>query len=126
MSARSEALATPAPSRRVETAPRAAPRRRPRTSTSRRPGIVGGVVWIGALAALLAGIVALNVAVLQLNVRLDSLGRDRASLRSTNASLAAQLSTAAATPQLEALAEKRLGLVQANPEETTYLDLIRR
>ena len=41
----------------------------------------GGVVWIVVLAVLLAGIVAVNVAVLQLNVRLDELGRERVQLR---------------------------------------------
>ena len=57
-------------------------RRRPRTrARRRRDPLRSGVVWIVAAAVVLAGLVALNVAVLQLNVRLDQLSRDRASLR---------------------------------------------
>jgi hypothetical protein len=113
----------------LETAPAAPveevplPPQRPRRRSAPRPGLLGGVVSIVALAALLAGIVALNVAVLQLNLRLDELGRERANLRATNASLSAQLSRAAATPQVEALAQQRLGLEPATPEATTYVDL---
>lgn len=80
-------------------------------------------MWIGALAALLAGIVALNVAVLQLNVRLEELARERANLRAANATLSAQLSQAAAIPQLEALAVNQLALVPATHEQTTYVEL---
>jgi len=117
-----EALA-PGVERPVPRTPRAAAQRRPQPTSRRRPGIVGGVVWIGALAALLAGIVALNVAVLQLNVRLEELARERANLRAANATLSAQLSQAAAIPQLEALAVNQLGLVPATHEQTTYVEL---
>jgi hypothetical protein len=78
-------------------------------------------VSIAAFAVLLAGVVALNVAVLQLNLRLDKLARERADLHAANASLAAQLSGAAATPQVEALVQKRLGFVPA--EQMTYVEL---
>ena len=94
---------------------------RPRASA--RPGILGGVLSIVVLAALLAGVVALNVAVLQLNVRLDQLARERANVRAANAALALQLSSAASAPQIERLAQRRLGLVRAEPEETTYIEL---
>src|SRR5207248_2603127 len=80
-----------------------------------------GVTWIAVLAALLGGIVALNVAVLQLNVRLSSLSRERASLRSENASLQSQLSSEAATPRIQALARKRLGLVPAPTDATMFV-----
>jgi cell division protein FtsB len=83
-----------------------------------------GVVWIVVAAALLAGLVALNVAVLQLNVRLDQLSRDRASLREQNAALASRFSTAKAAPLIEARAKARLGLVPA--KETTYVELAKR
>ena len=76
-----------------------------------------------ALATLLAGVVALNVAVLRLNMRLDELGRERSDLRAANATLSSQLSRAAAGPQVEALARSRLGLVAAPPEQTYYVDL---
>lgn len=43
-----------------------------RSSASRRPVILGGgVVWIVLFAVLLAGVVAVNVAVLRLNLQLD-------------------------------------------------------
>lgn len=101
-----------------------APRRpRPRAAARqrRRPAIVGGVVWIAVLAVLLGGVVALNVAVLQLNLRLDRLAGQRANLEAENAALASRLSSAAAAPHIEALAQRRLGLVLA--EQTTYVHL---
>ena len=81
------------------------------------------MLWIGALAALLAGVVAMNVAVLRLNLRLDKLGGDRAGLRADNARLFSQLSSAAATGRIQSLAMKRLGYVQASPEQTNYVHL---
>jgi hypothetical protein len=75
------------------------------------------------LAVLLAGVVAMNVAVLRLNLTLDQLGGTRAELRAANADLTSRLSRAAAAPRIEALAATRLGLVQAPPEQTTYVRL---
>jgi cell division protein FtsL len=68
---------------------------------------------------MLAGVVALNVAVLQLNLDADRLARERADLRDRNASLQAELSRAAANMRLEALAKTQLGLVLAEPEQRT-------
>jgi cell division protein FtsL len=108
-------------------APRLRPRSRPhpRTVAARRPlnPLRSGVTWIIVLATLLAGIVALNVAVLQLNVRLSSLSRERASLRSDNASLQSQLSSEAATPRIQSLALRRLGLVPAPANATMFVEL---
>ena len=104
---------TPAP--RARAAPRARPRRR----------VTGGVVWIAVVAALLAGVVAMNVAVLRLNITLDRLGRERANLRADNAELFSQLSSAAAAGRIQALAIKRLGYVPATAEQTTYVQLAR-
>jgi cell division protein FtsL len=87
--------------------------------------VTGGVLWIGLVAALLAGVVATNVAVLRLNMKLDSLGRERADLRAQTAALSSQLSSAAAAPRIQRLAAKQLGLVQAPPDQTTYLTLRR-
>ena len=81
------------------------------------------MTWIVVLATLLAGVVALNVAVLQLNVRLDKLGRERAQLRADNAALASELSSAAAAPRIQTLAQRRLGLVFAPPDQTMYVEL---
>jgi cell division protein FtsL len=99
--------------------------RRSARRAARRGGSIlrGGVTWIVVLAVLLGGLVAVNVAVLQLNVRMDELGRERIQLRAENASLAAQLSSGKATPRIQTLARKRLGLVPASPEATTYVDL---
>ena len=98
--------------------PRVAPRRR--RSSSRR--MAGGLVWIVISAVLLTGVVALNVAVLQLNMKLDRAGRERADLRAENALLQAQLSSAAASSRIQALARAR-GLVPADPAATTYVDV---
>jgi hypothetical protein len=109
------ARAEPAPV--VRTRPRPAPRARPQ----RR--MTGSVVWIGALALLLAGVVAMNVTVLRLNMRLDQLGRERADLRAGNAALLSRLSSAAATDRIQQLAAKRLGYVPATPDQTSYVPL---
>ena len=102
-------------------APTRAPRRRQQQAQPR--AVIGGVVWIAVIAALLAGVVALNVAVLGLNLQLDRLGREKVELRARNAQLAARLSSAAAPPRIGALARSRLGLVSAGPEQTTYVEL---
>jgi cell division protein FtsB len=110
---------------RVEAPRRRAPaaRRTPRRRQRARRGVFGGVVWIAGLAVLLAGVVALNVAVLRLNVRLDELARERATIRAANDALSAELSSATATAQIETLARRRLGLVSAEPEQWTYVQL---
>lgn len=100
--------------------PRPRPRARKRTAQRR---VTGGVVWIVALAILLAGVVAMNVAVLRLNMTLDHLGRERAQLSADNAALYSQLSSAAATGRIQQLAMKRLGYVQATPDQTDYIHL---
>jgi cell division protein FtsL len=107
---------------RVEEAPAA--RTAPRV-VARQRQVTGGVVWIAVVAALLAGVVATNVAVLRLNMTLDRLGRDRADLRAENAALSSQLSSAASAPRIQTLAATRLGLVQASSEQTTYVRLPR-
>ena len=107
-------------------APRVRPRPRP-APTSRRPApkrhVAGGVVWITVVALLLTGVVALNVAVLQLNMRFEELGRERADLQAENAALASQLSSSTVLARIQALAKARLGLVPADPNETSYIDL---
>lgn len=110
----------------VEGAARAGARSaRPRSRPAGRGRVASGVVWISVVAVLLAGVVALNVAVLRLNLQLDDTGRERAKLRAENAALASQLSSEAAAPRIEALARGRLGLVPAQESETTYLQLRR-
>lgn len=111
------ARAQPAPVRA-----RARPKPRAARKTAPRRRVAGGVVWIGAIALLLAGVVALNVAVLRLNVRLDEAGHERAQLRADNAQLSSEIAARAASGRIVALGG-RLGLAPASAESWTYLDL---
>jgi cell division protein FtsL len=83
----------------------------------------GGVVWIVAFALLLSGVVAVNVAVLRLNLQLDDSGRERTQLKTDIAGLRAEISSAAAATRIERLARGELGLVEVQPEDTTYIQL---
>jgi cell division protein FtsB len=85
--------------------------------------VTGGVIWIGVLAVLLAGVVALNVAVLRLNMRYDKLGRTKVDLVARNADLESRLSSAAAMQKIQQEARSQLGLVTANPDQTKYIQL---
>jgi cell division protein FtsL len=118
-------MASWADTARVE-APVARPRRRPATRTVARSRArpFGGVLWIVAAAVLLAGVVAVNVAVLQLNVRLDELGRERIQLQAETKRLSSQLSSASASAQIESQAKAKLGLVPADPELTFQVQLV--
>jgi cell division protein FtsL len=97
-------------------------RRRPRQAVRRR--LAGGVVWIALVAALLAGAVAVNVAVLKLNMRYDDLGQARARLQSENAALASKLAGAASAARIEQAAARQ-GLRPAEPPQTTFLNMDR-
>jgi cell division protein FtsL len=110
---------------RVEHAPVTHTRRRnrPVARAAPKPRPFGGVVWIVVLAVLLAGVVAVNVAVLQLNVRLDELGRERIQLRADTNRLSSQLSSASANVRIESQARSRLGLVRADPALTRHVQL---
>jgi cell division protein FtsL len=85
--------------------------------------VLGGVVWIGVIALLAAGVVAMNVLLLQLNVGYDDLGRERAQLKADIAHLESQLSSAAANARIARQAQEHLGLVEADPETTTYVTI---
>lgn len=124
MAAWAEAARVEAPRARPQPARRAAakPRPKPRAAAKPRP-LAGSVVWIVVLGALLAGVVAVNVAVLQLNLSLDRLGRERVQLRADNASLSARLSSASAAARIETQARGTLGLVPADPGTTSYVQL---
>jgi hypothetical protein len=95
----------------------------PRRSRVTRGAFTGGVVWIVAVGALLAGVVAVNVLVLRLNVELDDLRRTRAELKAEIATTRAQLSSASSNATIENEAANKLGLVEADPNATTYLRL---
>jgi cell division protein FtsL len=100
------------------------PRGRSRARARAKPHLLGGgVLWIVLFAALLAGVVAVNVAVLRLNVQLDQAGRERSQLKADVAGLRAELSSTSATSRIERVATKELGLLPADPETTTYVPL---
>lgn len=109
----------------IAQAPRVArPRRQNEARTKAKPQLLGGgVLWIVLFAALLAGVVAVNVAVLRLNVELDRTGRDRSQLKADIAALRSELSSTAATSRIERVATQELGLALADPETTTYVTL---
>ena len=109
----------------IAQAPRVArPRRRSSTRSKTKPLLLGGgVLWIVLSAALLAGVVAVNVAVLRLNVELDRTGRERSQLKADVAALRSELSSTAATSRIQRVATEELGLVDADPETTTYVTL---
>jgi len=104
---------------RSEPSVRAREGRRPAT----RPHVASGVVWIVVVAVLLAGVVAVNVAVLRTNLRIDDLSQQRARLRAENAALESRLATAAGAARIEQAAAKELGLRPAGPERTSYVDM---
>jgi cell division protein FtsL len=123
-------MASWAGSARTEPQPISRPRRRPsarpaaKTRARQKARPFGGVVWIVVLAALLGGVVAVNVAVLQLNLRLDELGRERMQLRADTNRLSSQLSSASANMRIESQARSRLGLEPADPALTYHVQLV--
>jgi cell division protein FtsL len=73
------------------------------------------------MAALLAGIVALNVGVLRLNMKAEQLDEEYNRLETQHQKLEADFSGKAAAGRIEGIALHRLGLVRA--EDRTYLRL---
>ena len=121
-----EAAAVAAPRPRSAPRPRPRPKPKPRAVPRRKAkakaGVAGGLAWIIVASVLLAGIVALNVAVLRLNIRLDHMNTQREELRAENAALGAKLSGAVSSPRIQALAKQR-GFVPADPTTIGYVDL---
>lgn len=111
----------PPPTRRARP-PRPATRPRSRAQGRR---VTGGIVWISAFAVLLAGVVALNVAVLRANMRLSELNKEQLQLQAQNQTLASNVSSAASSIRIEQIAH-RLGLVPAPSTDTSYLDVGRK
>ena len=75
--ATARAYAPAEPSRKPAVPARPQPRSRPAARRQARPRVAGGVLWIVIVATLLAGIVALNVAVLRLNMQVEQLDNHR-------------------------------------------------
>ena len=111
-----------APKRRSRPAQKrpAAPVRSRRRNARRR--VRAPILWMSLFAALLAGVVAVNVAVLRAHVAVTRLDQEHAKLQAQNQSLASELSAASSAPRIEAAA-RRLGLVQAPAAALGYLDL---
>ena len=81
--------------------------------------LAGGVVWIVVVAALLAGVVAVNVAVLRLNLGLD--GAQPASRRSSGQTSRPTQAKLASTKRTRTIVQRRLGgLVPADPATTQH------
>ncbi len=97
-------------------------RERARRRLAGRRLLAGGIVRIVTVAVLLAGVVAVNVAVLRLNLDLDSANRQRAQLKADIAALDSQL---ASVKNTQAIVAKALaaGLVPADPSATSYPSL---
>ena len=107
---------------RLEAPAAAQARPRPRrVAAAPRRRLAGGVVWIGFVAVLLVGVVALNVAVLRLNMQIEQLGEQRLELEAENALLASKVSSAVAPARIEKKARNGLGLVPA--ADPTYVEL---
>jgi hypothetical protein len=126
----SEAVAAPAPAPRTRTSrtrPRPAAKPKPKPSArARRRSHRGAILWIAISAALLAGVVFVNLAVLRLNLQLDDATGQRSKLRAENATLQSALSSAQASPRIQSLARRQNGLVDADPSTIGYIDLSRR
>ena len=82
--------------------------------------LAGGVFWIVTVAVLLAGVVALNVAVLRLNLSLDSANHQRNQLRADIAADQAKLAGAKRTGDI---VRGATGFVPADAAATTVIDL---
>ena len=116
-----EAVAAPAPTRARRPRPAAVPRARTRTRKKSRR-LTGGIIWISAFAVLLAGVVAVNVAVLRANVAVNKLDQQQMQLQAENAALSSQVSSANASIRIERTA-RAFGLVPASASDTSYINL---
>lgn len=130
------AARTQAPARK-RAPQRAAPRRRQHTPVTGfvpvAVGAVGGIadsglvvrltrgrLWIGMLAGLLVGIVALNVIALSFSASSSEAGREADALKRQNSAYRAEIATLTASQQVQETAA-RLGLHIPNPNQIGYL-----
>ena len=119
------AVAAPRARPAAEVPPRpraaAAPRARARPRAHARPRLGRPLIWILAVRALLAGIVALNVAALQLRMEGGRLQSEIVEVRAQNARIESQISSAASVARIQG-SVARLGLVE--PVDTTYVEVL--
>ncbi|MEO8091288.1 MAG: hypothetical protein ABI726_01100 [bacterium] len=85
-------------------------------------GLARGRLWIGALAALLVGIVALNVLSLSLNASSSQVAQQADGLKRANSALQARIAGEVSNDQVLAGAAK-LGLFYPATDATRYLSL---
>jgi hypothetical protein len=132
------------PARHAQTRParRTAPKRQPRRRQITPPagfvpvavGAVGGLadsglvhrltrgrLWIGILAVLLVGIVALNVMALSFSASSSEAGRQADELKRLNSAAGAQIAQLTASAEIQQTAT-RLGLYVPSPNEIGYLE----
>jgi hypothetical protein len=79
-----------------------------------------GRLWIGMLATLLVGIVALNVMALSFTASESDAGRQADALRRDNSALKAEIAKLTASPEVSRTADK-LGLYAPTPDAIGYL-----
>jgi cell division protein FtsL len=82
----------------------------------------GGAVWVVVLAALLGGIVALNVAALRDSIDVNRLQAHAQQLQDENRLLRNQVTNLSSPASIGAAAQ-RLGMVPADPNTTRYVRL---
>jgi cell division protein FtsL len=96
--------------------PRRARRARPRRLT------IGGAAWVVVLAALLGGIVALNVAALRDSIEVNKLQAHAEQLANEN-QLAQNRVTSLSSPYAIGIEAGKLGMRPADPNTTRYVAL---
>jgi cell division protein FtsL len=119
-------LAAPAPSRparprRAAAEAPAKPRRASTRATLARPRagrspVGAGVLWVLVIAALLGGMVAVNVAALRNSIEAGRLSGQVASLRAENQSLQSHVAEMSGIGRISSLA-RQLGMVPTQPTE---------
>jgi cell division protein FtsL len=124
-------LAAPAPARpaRPRRQPAAAPKpaRRARSQTLARPRsgrspVGAGVLWVLLIAALLGGVVAINVGALRNSIEASRVSGQVAELRAQNQALESNIAEDSGIGRISAQA-KRLGMVLAQPQKSDFIKL---
>jgi cell division protein FtsL len=108
------------PRRRAQPTPVAVPRRARRVRPRRLT--MGGAAWVIVLAALLGGIVALNVATLRDSIEVSRLQAQARQLASQN-QLQQNRVTSLSSPVAIGLEATKLGMHLADPNTTRYVKL---
>jgi cell division protein FtsL len=83
----------------------------------------GGVAWVVLLAALLGGIVALNVAALRDSIEVNRL-QGRARVLADQNQLLQNRVTSLQSPNAIGVKAQKLGMQLANPNDTRYVGLL--